>query len=205
MDEIVSGVQVIKMYAWEKPFTKLITMARKMEIKVLRRTLYIRAFHLTCALLTARMALFGTMIATVLIHGPEQILSARIFVISSYLTIVSQLMSSNFARCISECSEALVGIRRLQNFMQLEEQKLNVDSNMENGIGNAMANGSKQTVRWNLNIKFWFLKIKKIRIFSWKTKDSSTISSVVSISMKNLTACWMMPINDHESNGSGSY
>jgi ATP-binding cassette subfamily C (CFTR/MRP) protein 4 len=29
MNEIVSGIQVIKMYAWEKPFAKLVEMARR--------------------------------------------------------------------------------------------------------------------------------------------------------------------------------
>lgn len=29
MNEIVSGIQVIKMYAWEKPFEKVVEMARK--------------------------------------------------------------------------------------------------------------------------------------------------------------------------------
>lgn len=41
MDEIISGVQVIKMYAWEIPFSKLITYARRMELKIVRKTSYV--------------------------------------------------------------------------------------------------------------------------------------------------------------------
>ena len=29
MNEIITGVKVIKMYSWEKPFAKLVVMARK--------------------------------------------------------------------------------------------------------------------------------------------------------------------------------
>lgn len=29
MNEIIQGIQVIKMYAWEKPFGKMVEMARK--------------------------------------------------------------------------------------------------------------------------------------------------------------------------------
>ena len=32
MNEIVSGIQVIKMYAWEKPFAKLVEVARRYVI-----------------------------------------------------------------------------------------------------------------------------------------------------------------------------
>jgi len=33
MNEIISGIQVIKMYSWEKPFGKLIEYARKYVLK----------------------------------------------------------------------------------------------------------------------------------------------------------------------------
>jgi ATP-binding cassette subfamily C (CFTR/MRP) protein 4 len=32
MNEIVSGIQVIKMYAWEKPFAMLVEVARRYVI-----------------------------------------------------------------------------------------------------------------------------------------------------------------------------
>lgn len=41
MSEIISGVQVIKMYAWEKPFEKLVSMARRFV-----HNLYYRWYYL---------------------------------------------------------------------------------------------------------------------------------------------------------------
>lgn len=123
MDEIVSGVQVIKMYAWEKPFAKLIHYTRKIELQIVRKSSYIRAFHMTSMLFTTRMALFCTMLTILLIYGPEQITAARVFAISSYFTITSHLMSQRFSRAIAEVAELSVALRRLQNFLNLEEKK----------------------------------------------------------------------------------
>lgn len=66
MDEILKGIQVIKMYAWEKPFEKLIGLARKAEIRIITKSSYVRAVSMLFNMFTTRVALFATLLTMVL-------------------------------------------------------------------------------------------------------------------------------------------
>lgn len=66
MDEIISGIQVIKMYAWEKPFAKLIKTARIKELKIVTKLSYVRGLFMTFNLFTTRVALFCALITIAL-------------------------------------------------------------------------------------------------------------------------------------------
>lgn len=145
MDEIISGVQVIKMYAWERPFEKLLTWARLMELEVLRKTSYIRAFHMTFMFFTSRTALFCTMLTMIALYGPEEITAAKVFVASSYFGIISHLMSQRFSRSVAECAEVLVSLKRLEDFLYLEEKKIMRVNEHENENGSV---DCKVEVRW---------------------------------------------------------
>lgn len=125
MDEIISGVQVIRMYAWEIPFTRLITYVRRVELKIVRKTSYVRGLYMTLALFTTRMAVFSTMLAITLLYGSNQITAAKVFVISSYFSIISTTMTQMFVRGTTEVAEAFTGIKRLQGFLYLEEKQPN--------------------------------------------------------------------------------
>ena len=119
MDEIISGVQVIKMYAWEKPFCALIETARKLELQVVTKSSYIRGIYMTFNLFTTRMALFCTLIS-MLLFGSE--LSAdKVFVFSSYFNILAHTMSGLFVRGFAEIAECMVAVKRLQQFLVYEE------------------------------------------------------------------------------------
>ncbi|XP_076757866.1 ATP-binding cassette sub-family C member 4 [Xylocopa sonorina] len=119
MDEIISGVQVIKMYAWEKPFCALIETARKLELQVVTKSAYIRGIYMTFNLFTTRMALYCTLIS-MLLFGNE--LSAdKVFVFSSYFNILAHTMSGMFVRGFAEIAECMVAVRRLQHFLLYEE------------------------------------------------------------------------------------
>lgn len=47
MNEIINGIQVIKMYAWEIPFQKVVAEARRLEIQQIRYASYIRGVNLS--------------------------------------------------------------------------------------------------------------------------------------------------------------
>lgn len=120
--EVITSIEAIKMFAWEKPFSKLISRAREIELKCVRKVLCIRSFHMTTSLFTTRMALFCSMLAIIFLYGPEQ-LTARIFIISTYLSIVSNLMSIRFGRAVAEIAEVNVSLQRLEKFLRLEENQ----------------------------------------------------------------------------------
>lgn len=143
MDEIISGVQVIKMYAWEIPFAAMVSSARKLELQIIRKNSFVRALYMTFNLFTTRAAVFGTMLAIVLLYGSDQITADRVFVISSYFTIISTVMTQQFVRGIAEIAEALVAIKRLQSFLLLEEKDV---KSITNGT-NKIINGKTEVIK----------------------------------------------------------
>ncbi|EDS36162.1 multidrug resistance-associated protein 1 [Culex quinquefasciatus] len=119
MDEIISGIYVIKLYAWEKPFAQLISLARKLELKTVLKSNVIRGLYMTFQLFTTRAALLGTIVTLILMD--EEVTAAKVFVVASYLNIVSHVMAGMFIRGVAEIAEGLVATRRLQDFLELEE------------------------------------------------------------------------------------
>ncbi|XP_074035480.1 probable multidrug resistance-associated protein lethal(2)03659 isoform X2 [Leptinotarsa decemlineata] len=118
MNEVISGIQVIKMYAWEKPFEKLVTFARKAEIRIIRRGAYVRAIFMAFSLFSNRFALFATLVSMAL---SGQSITAQVYVFMSYFQILAQTLAGVFARGLSAIAELLVSIRRIQDFLNNEE------------------------------------------------------------------------------------
>ncbi|XP_075982413.1 putative multidrug resistance-associated protein lethal(2)03659 [Anticarsia gemmatalis] len=119
MNEILSGIQVIKMYTWEKPFADLVAKARKREIKQIRATSYIRGVLTSFIMFTTRICLFCSILAYVLVNN---VISAKqVFVVTSFYNILRQTMTVFFPQGIAQVAEATISIKRLQNFMLYED------------------------------------------------------------------------------------
>jgi ATP-binding cassette, subfamily C (CFTR/MRP), member 4 len=132
MDEILNGIQVIKLYAWELSFKKLINYARDKELKVIKKSSYVRALYMTFVLFTTRSALYCTMLSIIVLG--DQLTASKVFVISSYFNIMSNVMSQMFVRGIAEIAEALVAMKRLQAFLEYEEKEPNAISDAKSKL-----------------------------------------------------------------------
>jgi ABC-type multidrug transport system fused ATPase/permease subunit len=164
MDEVISGIQVIKMYVWERPFAKLVSLARRAELNEVIKTSYIRGLFMTFQITTTRIAMFGTLTGLVLFG--DKLSADKVFVFQAYFTALAFSMSMQFVRGVAEIAETLVSISRLEEFLMLEEFQ-EITSQKQNG---SIAVGSQNgiilnhiTAKWNADVKEDTLKHVELR------------------------------------------
>lgn len=122
MNEIISGIQVIKMYAWEKPFASLVARARRYEIKTIRYTSFMRGIIYSFIMYSTRMSIFACILAYVLLGN--SITAEKVFVITSFYNILRQTMAVFFPQGIAQIAEANVSINRLNKFLLYDETQI---------------------------------------------------------------------------------
>uniref|UniRef100_A0A182S9W8 ABC transmembrane type-1 domain-containing protein n=1 Tax=Anopheles maculatus TaxID=74869 RepID=A0A182S9W8_9DIPT len=120
MNEIIQGIQVIKMYAWEESFSQMVDRIRRKEVNGIRGTLFIRAGLLSFNLVS-RVAIFLSLVAYVL-YG-NVFTAKRVFIVTSYFNWLYSSMLHFWPLALTSVHEGLVSIRRIQDFLLLDELK----------------------------------------------------------------------------------
>ncbi|XP_058447071.1 ATP-binding cassette sub-family C member 4 isoform X2 [Malaya genurostris] len=124
MNELIQGIQVIKMYAWEKPFHTVVSLARKKEVQQIRWASYIRGIYLGTMMFTERSTLFLA-IATCYFEG-RHITADIVFPMAQFFNILQLTAAIFYPLAISLGAEALVSIDRIQEFLGMDEQSTNI-------------------------------------------------------------------------------
>ncbi|KAI2474194.1 ATP binding cassette (ABC) transporter subfamily C member [Diabrotica virgifera virgifera] len=121
MSEVVSGIQVIKMYAWEKPFEAVIKLARGTEVKDITAASYLRGVYSSCMVFLDRMALFFTIVCYILLGN--LITADIVFSLAQTFNILQMAMAIYWPWAVSQGAEALVSVKRVQEFLVMEEKE----------------------------------------------------------------------------------
>ncbi|XP_040888565.1 multidrug resistance-associated protein 4 [Toxotes jaculatrix] len=119
MNEVVSGIRIIKMYAWEKPFAALVSEVRRKEISKIMKSSYLRGLNMASFFCASKIIVFITFTLYVLLGNT--ISASRVFVTVSLYTAVRLTVTLFFPSAIEKLFESRVSIRRIQEFLMLEE------------------------------------------------------------------------------------
>ncbi|XP_051154775.1 ATP-binding cassette sub-family C member 4-like [Leptopilina boulardi] len=138
MNEIIGGVQVIKMYAWEKPFSHLVDKARLKEVSAIRKNYFIDAFAMAFESYAPRLCVYVTILTYALLGNA--IVAEKVFMIAAFYNEMRYSMSIAFPLGIQRLAKALASIKRIEEFMELEEIQQSLLDDLANSNNGYLAN-----------------------------------------------------------------
>ncbi|GLD66233.1 multidrug resistance-associated protein 4-like protein [Lates japonicus] len=119
MNEVISGIRVIKMYGWEKPFAALVDEVRRLEISKIMKSSYLRGLNMASFFVASKINIFITVCVYVL--NGNKLSASRVFMAVSLYGAVRLTITLFFPFAIEKVSESLISIRRIKNFLLLDE------------------------------------------------------------------------------------
>uniref|UniRef100_A0A673J9V2 Multidrug resistance-associated protein 4 n=1 Tax=Sinocyclocheilus rhinocerous TaxID=307959 RepID=A0A673J9V2_9TELE len=122
MNEVVSGIRIIKMYAWEKPFAALVNDVRRKEISKIMSSSYLRGLNMASFFTANKIILFVTFTVYVLVGN--KISASRVFVVVSLYSAIRLTVTLFFPAAIEKVSESVISIRRIKYILANRKEYL---------------------------------------------------------------------------------
>uniref|UniRef100_A0A8B9S0C9 Multidrug resistance-associated protein 1 n=1 Tax=Accipiter nisus TaxID=211598 RepID=A0A8B9S0C9_9AVES len=120
MNEILNGIKVLKLYAWELAFREKVLEIRQKELKVLKKSAYLAAmatFTWVCAPFLVALSTFAVYVTI----DKNNILDAQKAFVSLALFNILRFPLNMLPMVISSIVEASVSLKRLRVFLSHEE------------------------------------------------------------------------------------
>eukprot|EP01060_Flectonema_neradi_P004089 TRINITY_DN12694_c0_g4_i1.p1 TRINITY_DN12694_c0_g4~~TRINITY_DN12694_c0_g4_i1.p1 ORF type:complete len:1294 (+),score=165.55 TRINITY_DN12694_c0_g4_i1:38-3919(+) len=122
MNEIIMGVRLIKMYAWEGAMGKAVLDVRKAEEAKKRLTSNLRAANAAFFFCATPLIMF-VMISIYVHYSDDELTPEKVFACVMYLNVIRLSVSLFIPEAIKNGAEALVSISRIQTFLLFDEFK----------------------------------------------------------------------------------
>ncbi|XP_044009489.1 probable multidrug resistance-associated protein lethal(2)03659 [Aphidius gifuensis] len=201
ISEIINGIQAIKMYTWEQPFSILMEKARKSEISIIRKMAFLQGILTSFMTIITRFSLFITVLAIIYLdkyYGNDNlekngITAEKVFMLTSFYTGIRQSMTVFFPLGIIMSAQAWISVKRIQEFLMYEEidsKKFHKNSEdkdtntglitLENVHAKWLKNGSDDTLT-NIN-----MKVKPAQLVAIVGQVGSGKSSLLNVILREL-------------------
>ncbi|XP_010186516.1 PREDICTED: canalicular multispecific organic anion transporter 2 [Mesitornis unicolor] len=120
MNEILGGIKVLKLYAWEPSFSEKVLEIRKNELRVLKKSAYLNSLS-TFAWISAPFLVALTTFAVYVSVDEKNILDAEKAFVSLSLFNILKFPLNMLPQVISNLAQTSVSLKRIQQFLSHDE------------------------------------------------------------------------------------
>ncbi|XP_046428417.1 ATP-binding cassette sub-family C member 4-like [Neodiprion fabricii] len=124
--EIIAGIQVVKMYTWEKPFETILWKIRGLELKLIAYWLYLRGILLGLMNFSGRITVWVTMVTFVLMGN--SLTPEIVFPMITFFNVLQMTCGIAVPAAIIQASEAAVSLKRITDFLLMDEVGISKNS-----------------------------------------------------------------------------
>uniref|UniRef100_A0AAQ4NXH5 ATP-binding cassette, sub-family C (CFTR/MRP), member 3 n=1 Tax=Gasterosteus aculeatus aculeatus TaxID=481459 RepID=A0AAQ4NXH5_GASAC len=140
MNEILNGIKVLKLYAWENSFKEKILAIRQKELNVLRKMAYLGALS-TMAWTSAPFLVALTTFAVYVSVDENNVLDAERAFVSLSLFNILRFPLNMLPQVISSLVQASVSLKRIQRFLSHDELDPDSVDRKNTATGKMFVNG----------------------------------------------------------------
>ncbi|KFW66898.1 Canalicular multispecific organic anion transporter 2, partial [Pygoscelis adeliae] len=151
MNEILGGIKVLKLYAWEPSFSEKVLEIRKNELQVLKKSAYLNSLS-TFAWISAPFLVALTTFAVYVSVDEKNILDAEKAFVSLSLFNILKFPLNMLPQVISNVAQTSVSLKRIQQFLSHDELDPNCVETKVIAPGNAIS-VSNATFSWGKELK----------------------------------------------------
>ncbi|XP_041974060.1 probable multidrug resistance-associated protein lethal(2)03659 [Aricia agestis] len=187
MEEIIMGIEVIKMYTWEQPFRKVIDSVRREEIRYIKLTSYIRGIVMSFIMFTSRFSIFITVLLYVMYV--QRITVESVFFLTCFYNIIKQTMTLYFPQAVGQIAELDVAVQRIRDFLISEECLLPYRKDSTITHMKSKPKRPKKRVTISENPKLGHTQ--KASTSKYKLKEEETDQKDIAIKLQNASSRWL--------------
>ncbi|XP_053204533.1 ATP-binding cassette sub-family C member 4-like isoform X2 [Panonychus citri] len=147
MTEVLSGIKVIKMYSWEKPFADMVQSLREKEVKSIKWFCFLRAINMSLSFVTTRVIIFSCFVTHILRGFPLK--ADAIFVTLALFNTLRITLTLQFPQAVSTFFEALVSCKRITSLLVLENVVNSNSIAVDNPVETRFVHIDKLTSYWD--------------------------------------------------------
>ncbi|XP_052903481.1 ATP-binding cassette sub-family C member 4-like [Anopheles moucheti] len=113
-NEIIHGIQVIKMYVWELPFEQMMRKLRSKEVTALRGSAIIKSV-LFALRIVPKVSIFLTLVAYV--YFDNALTARRVYMLISFFSVIHHSMVEFWPLAVTSAAEGWISLKRIQEFL----------------------------------------------------------------------------------------